>query len=69
MKRPAVASDAARFRLQAVADHRNDDIDTAIDILDTCIRAARQTIASPRWPRPHTGDRAESCQKGPLGRS
>ncbi|MFJ9909763.1 hypothetical protein ACIRVK_44440 [Streptomyces sp. NPDC101152] len=48
VEQPAVASDAARFRLQAMADHTADDIDAAIDILDTCIRAARQSIASTR---------------------
>ncbi|MDX3690132.1 hypothetical protein PV726_07275 [Streptomyces europaeiscabiei] len=42
VEQPAVASDAARFRLQAMADHRDDDVDTAIDILDTCIREARE---------------------------
>ncbi|MEU4486830.1 hypothetical protein AB0H94_18465 [Streptomyces purpurascens] len=43
VEQPAVASDAARFRLQAaMADHSDDDVDTA-GILDTCIREARQT--------------------------
>ena len=45
---PAVASDAARFRLQAMADHSDDDVDTAVDDLDTCIRAAPQTIGTSR---------------------
>ncbi|MGW2567118.1 hypothetical protein [Streptomyces sp. NPDC001537] len=48
VEQPAVASDAARFRLQATADHTDDDVDTATDTLDTCIRAARQTIATSR---------------------
>lgn len=48
VEQPAVASDAARFRMQAMADHTDDDVDTAIDILDTCIRAARQAIATNR---------------------
>jgi glycine C-acetyltransferase len=43
VEQPAVASDAARFRMQAMADHSDDDVDTAVDILDTCIREARQT--------------------------
>lgn len=38
VEQPAVASGAARFRLQAMADHRDDDVDTAIDILDYFIR-------------------------------
>ncbi|MDX3129538.1 hypothetical protein PV367_06915 [Streptomyces europaeiscabiei] len=37
VEQPAVASGAARFRLQVMADHR-DDVDTAIDILDNFIR-------------------------------
>ncbi|MFF4805258.1 hypothetical protein ACFY1U_43890 [Streptomyces sp. NPDC001351] len=48
VEQPTVASDAARFRLQAMADHTNDDLDTTIGILDTCIRAARQAIATRR---------------------
>ncbi|MFJ9559392.1 hypothetical protein ACIRQQ_05035 [Streptomyces fuscichromogenes] len=48
VEQPAVASDAARLRLQAMADHSDDDVDAAIDILDTCIRSARETIASTR---------------------
>ncbi|KUN94024.1 aminotransferase class I/II-fold pyridoxal phosphate-dependent enzyme [Streptomyces caeruleatus] len=44
VEQPAVASDAARFRLQAMAEHSDDDVDTAIDILDTCIREARRTV-------------------------
>ncbi|MFF4508896.1 hypothetical protein [Streptomyces sp. NPDC001401] len=46
VEQPAVASDAARFRLQAMADHSDDDVDTAIDILDTCIHMARRATAS-----------------------
>ena len=45
---PTVASYAARFRLQAMADHSDDDVETAVDILDTCIRTARQIIDKSR---------------------
>ncbi|WP_327725110.1 aminotransferase class I/II-fold pyridoxal phosphate-dependent enzyme [Streptomyces europaeiscabiei] len=44
VEQPAVASDAARFRMQVMAEHGDGDIDTAIDILDTCIRQARETL-------------------------
>ncbi|MEX1655137.1 hypothetical protein ABZ960_18485 [Streptomyces pseudovenezuelae] len=33
----------ARFRMQAMADHTDEDVDTAIGPLDTCIRQARST--------------------------
>ncbi|WP_406441496.1 hypothetical protein OHB00_37245 [Streptomyces sp. NBC_00631] len=48
IEQSGVASDAARFRLQAMADHGGDDVDTAIDIYirDACIRSAREAIAS-----------------------
>ena len=48
VEQPAVASDAARFRMQAMADHTDADVDTAIDILDTCIHTARQAVTSTR---------------------
>lgn len=48
VEQPAVASDAARFRLQAMADHSSTDVDTAVDILDTCIREARRAAAPTR---------------------
>ncbi|RPF31217.1 hypothetical protein [Streptomyces sp. TLI_185] len=50
VEQPAVASDAARFRLQAMADHTDDDVDTAIDILDTCIRVAGRPSPRPAEP-------------------
>ncbi|WP_369226918.1 aminotransferase class I/II-fold pyridoxal phosphate-dependent enzyme [Streptomyces sp. R39] len=59
VEQPAVASDASHFRLQAMADHGDHDVDTAIDILDTCIRSARQATASTRLthtPRRRTGN-------------
>jgi glycine C-acetyltransferase len=40
-----VASGAAHFRLQAMANHRDDDVDTAIDILDNFIRE----VGVSRW--------------------
>ncbi|MGJ5805318.1 hypothetical protein ACSCB1_40435 [Streptomyces europaeiscabiei] len=40
-----MASGAARFRLQAMANHRDDDVDTAIDILDNFIRE----VGVSRW--------------------
>jgi glycine C-acetyltransferase len=42
VEQPAVASDAARFRLQTMADHTAEDADLAIDILDSCIRKAKE---------------------------
>jgi 7-keto-8-aminopelargonate synthetase-like enzyme len=44
VEQPAVASDASRFRMQAMTDHTDRDIATAIDILDRCIREARLTV-------------------------
>jgi glycine C-acetyltransferase len=34
--------------MQAMADHTDADVDTAIDILDTCIHTARQAATSTR---------------------
>lgn len=48
VKQPAAASDAARFRLRAMAEHSDEDVDTAIGILHTCILEARQTRATTR---------------------
>lgn len=48
VEQPAVASDAARFRLQVMAGHSADDIDAAVGVLDTCIREARETVAARR---------------------
>jgi glycine C-acetyltransferase len=50
----AVASDAARFRLQAMADPTAEDADLAVDILDTCIRKAKESL----WRSPTATDRA-----------
>lgn len=44
VEQPAVASDAARFRLQAMADHTTEDADLAVDILDTCINRAKTGV-------------------------
>lgn len=46
VEQPAVASDAARFRLQAMAGHRAEDIHAAIDALDSCIQQAREIVAA-----------------------
>ena len=61
VEQPAVASDAARFRLQATADH-SDDVDTAIDVLDTCICEARKI--SPPSRLTHTRGRADPHEEG-----
>ncbi|WP_225447016.1 aminotransferase class I/II-fold pyridoxal phosphate-dependent enzyme [Streptacidiphilus sp. PB12-B1b] len=50
VEQPAVASDAARFRLQAMADHAEQDADLAVDILDTCIREAHESRPVPATP-------------------
>ncbi|MFD8500823.1 aminotransferase class I/II-fold pyridoxal phosphate-dependent enzyme [Amycolatopsis sp. NPDC059657] len=42
---PAVASNQARFRLQAMADHTTEDAGRVVDILDTAIRSAQEAIA------------------------
>ncbi|QNP69296.1 aminotransferase class I/II-fold pyridoxal phosphate-dependent enzyme [Streptomyces roseirectus] len=42
VEQPAVASDAARFRLQVMAEHTAGDIDAAVGILDACIGEARR---------------------------
>lgn len=46
VEQPAVACDAARFRLRAMAEHGDADIDAAVDILDTCIRTAQQATVT-----------------------
>lgn len=35
---------AARFRLQSMAEHTTEDVDTAVEVLDACIREARETV-------------------------
>ena len=45
---PAVASNLARFRLQAMADHTAEDADRVVDILDTAIRSAEDAFTRVR---------------------
>ena len=45
VEQPAVASDAARFRMQAMAGHEDADVDQAVDIMDRGIRRAREVVA------------------------
>ncbi|MEU8517919.1 aminotransferase class I/II-fold pyridoxal phosphate-dependent enzyme [Kitasatospora sp. NPDC048722] len=42
VEQPAVPSDAARFRLQAMADHTAEDIRKAVDAVSTCINQANE---------------------------
>ncbi|WP_416969985.1 aminotransferase class I/II-fold pyridoxal phosphate-dependent enzyme [Streptomyces sp. 4F14] len=44
VEQPAVASDAARFRLQVMAEHTRRDVDEAVGILDACIGEARGAV-------------------------
>jgi 7-keto-8-aminopelargonate synthetase-like enzyme len=46
VEQPAVASDAARFRLHAMADHTEQDADLAVDVLDACIRKAKESAGA-----------------------
>jgi glycine C-acetyltransferase len=46
VEQPAVPSDAARFRLQAMADHTPDNIRAAVDALDSSLRRADEILAA-----------------------
>jgi 7-keto-8-aminopelargonate synthetase-like enzyme len=45
---PAVISNQARFRLQAMADHTVEDAELVVDVLDTAIRSAEEAITRRR---------------------